>query len=354
MKQYKTNENQLGVIKLPAMIYLSMCILGITDAHAVLVQVPNNDAYSYSVIQDLDGQTSNRPQVSTYNSSAGTASTSRSTGYSGPIGNFPYQPFIPGTFVTSGSASVGADGSLAAYTSIIGQPLSDKYITADSLADYYDTLTVNPGNNVDSVVFHLSLHGTSVGLYGGVNWIDNISISGALDLTSWQFDPNTGVVTGGRGHGRLNGYGDGNTTNADFTIPMSDGNNNTIIFELSLIAFGRVVTSTDPGPVNMTADYSHTARIVGITLLDAVGHDITASTSFSLGRTKPTLSSPQILGDTFAFTLSTLSNQVYTVEQTTNLINWTYCTNLVATNFTSQVLVPISGVPARCFRASKQ
>jgi len=65
----------------------------------------------------------------------------------------------------------------------------------------------------------------------------------------------------------------------------------------------------------------------------------------------PYLFTPLALGNNFSFTLTGETGQVYSIEVSTNLLNWTAVTNLTLTNGTTQVNQPITA-GGQFFRAS--
>jgi hypothetical protein len=65
----------------------------------------------------------------------------------------------------------------------------------------------------------------------------------------------------------------------------------------------------------------------------------------------PYLLTPSALGNNFSFTLMGATGQVYSIEVSTDLLNWTAVTNLTLTNGTTQVNQPMTAV-GQFYRAS--
>jgi len=350
---------------LVACVTIFASLAALITAAAGGVQIPQNVVNTYAYITDTSSPYQNHTGYSSgykYSQSL-PVSASRYTNYSGQVpGDYGY--INTGDFHTSGFATVGADGKLSAYTEISGTIGSNCFVTADSVASYYDDLTVLGPTLPATVVFHLSLHGTATGVLGGPGWIDNLSgvnglgvLAGALDLTIWNYDPSSGAVTGGRGYGRLPSDGNGAITNMDIAVGWPETGND-LIFELSLVAFGRVVTY-DTVPVTEISDFSQTAKLQGVTLLDSQGKDITSSTSFTFARAIPapppvSLLSAQVVGGNFSFQFMTVSNLGYAVQANSDLsaTNWTALTNIIGNGLLYQFSEPLAVTGQRYYRVA--
>ena len=71
--------------------------------------------------------------------------------------------------------------------------------------------------------------------------------------------------------------GDGLTQTGTVAVPWAAfAHEHTLLYQLALVAFGRVVTDGAPGEVQYAADFANTARLTAVQVLDAAGNDITA------------------------------------------------------------------------------
>jgi hypothetical protein len=183
----------------------------------------------------------------------------------------------------TGFASTSA-GELRASTAMTGTVNAGFRVSAGAVAQYEDKLTLRGGFGASTVLFQYMLHGAAAGFSGpGYYSNDNCGLNylaGRLDFTAWTSLYPDGSPAGGHAQSSPCHDGDGSTIVGAFGVPYGFFTDGSLAFQMSLVAFGQLIMTED-AEVDYASDFSHTASLTGVQVLDAAGNDITGRYTMS-------------------------------------------------------------------------
>jgi hypothetical protein len=194
-----------------------------------------------------------------------------------------------GALTASGAASAVRGGALKARTTVTGQLGAGAALTADALGGYVERVTITGPLTPASVVFSGSIHGTGTGIGGGPGWsndnpqVNGQPIAGRLEFGVFRPDaqgaPTTFVPFADLVH-----FGDGSTRQGEWVVPWSEfAADGGFVFKTILVALGRLSAGGAGANVAFDADFSQTAALGPVRVLDAAGNDVTARMQIRFG-----------------------------------------------------------------------
>jgi hypothetical protein len=194
-----------------------------------------------------------------------------------------------GTLTASGAASAVRGGELKARTTVTGPFTAGQALTADAFGGYVERVTITGPLTPASVVFSGSIHGTGTGIGGGPGWSNDNPrangqpIAGRLEFGVFRPDaqgtPTTFVPFADLVH-----FGDGTTRQGTWVVPWSEfAADDGFVFKTILVALGRLSAGGAGADVAFDADFSQTAALGPVRVLDAAGNDVTAQMQIRFG-----------------------------------------------------------------------
>jgi hypothetical protein len=210
-----------------------------------------------------------------------------------------------------GTASAVRGGELKARTAVSGPFTPNMALTADALGGFVDRITITGPLTPATVVFAGSIHGTGVGISGGPGWNNGSTvgaaghIAGRLEFGVWRPDaqgsPTTFVPFADLVH-----YGDGSTRQGAWEVPWGEfAVDGSFVFKTILVALGRPGAGGAGADVHLDADFSHTAALGPVRVLDAAGADITSQMTIRSAIAAPEPGVLTLLGPGLAGVLGT-------------------------------------------------
>jgi hypothetical protein len=242
------------------------------------IELPEGYAYPYSYVSTGEYYT---PWCNPYRGGSSSASSTQTCNFEGVMSDGLGHTFDVGDFTTTQSASMIQGKSLHASTRLTGYVDPYRFVTFDAVSAFNDALTITGPYTPATVIFHAMIEGsaTAPAVWGDVDpeTGELTGSAGRFDFTLWN-NIEDHKILGSNFTWSVPHDGVSGPRSASWSVPWA-GNTyeNTLYYQMSLVAFGRFNTLDVGQDVDIYSDYSHTATFDGVSVYDAGGNDITSA-----------------------------------------------------------------------------